>query len=123
MNLKEFVSQSITEIVDGVRSCQDSIPRLTAHVNPIITREETGTRSDVIGPRAGHSVPLLFVEFDVAVVASKDESTKGGMGIFVAAFGVGATGESKNLDSQHSRIKFTIPVRIQWPEPKTEKPA
>ena len=50
------------------------------------------------------------VEFDVAVTTSKGKETKGGLGIFVAGFGVGTQGKSDASSISISRIKFSTPV-------------
>ena len=53
------------------------------------------------------------MEFDVAVTSTEGSEKTGGVGIFVAGFGMWTKGKSDTSSSLISRIKFSIP--IEWP--------
>jgi hypothetical protein len=52
------------------------------------------------------------VDFDVAVTAVEGKGTKGGIGVFVGAVGLGSLGESNVSSSTVSRIRFSVRVRL-----------
>ena len=52
------------------------------------------------------------IEFDVAVTATDSTETKGGIGVFVGAIGLGSTGQSNHEGQSISRIKFQIAVDL-----------
>jgi hypothetical protein len=117
MTLKQFVSQSLTEIIEGIRESQQDENKLLAQINPLLSKDEmpVGARSDIsagVGQK-GYSPHTLFVEFDVAVLATSDSKTKAGFSLFVAAFAGGATTEAGDIKTAHNRIKFTIPLRLR----------
>lgn len=118
MNLREFISQSMLKIVHGIRDSQQEAHKLVAEVNPLLSKNDVpiGSRKDIAAPaigQQGYAPHTLFIEFDVAVLASTDSKNKGGFGLFVAGFGAGAVNESTNANTTHSRIKYTLPLSLR----------
>jgi len=109
MKLQDFVSETLKEIIDGVRVSQDYAQGKGGRVNPShlthiggkpyseLWDHETGTKPQVI-------------EFDVAVTAIEGKETKGSIGVFVGPVGIGTQGKSDSSSSSISRIKFSVPV-------------
>ena len=54
--------------------------------------------------------PIFFIEFDIALAEASDTDTKGGIGVYLGAVGLGSPGASHGETSTHSRIKFTVSV-------------
>jgi small neutral amino acid transporter SnatA (MarC family) len=48
----------------------------------------------------------------VAVTATDGTKTKGGIGVFVGAVGLGSQGQSEELKQSMSKIKFTVPLAL-----------
>jgi hypothetical protein len=112
MQLKEFVSQTLKEIIDGVQEAQKYASSVGAKVNPIARipegmKEKMKTHywSDERG-----SGTVEQIEFDVAVTSVDTTETQAGVGVFVAAFGLGAKNVSDSSNSLVSRIKFSVPI-------------
>jgi len=98
MKLQEFVSETLKEIIAGVKEAKSFAASQGAMVNPPIDR-------------GGRPANLIKdVEFDVAVISTEGTETKKGAGIFVAGIGVGAKGKVDMSNSTVSRIKFSVPV-------------
>lgn len=95
MKLQEFVSETLKEIIGGVKDAQEYARNNKAKVN---------------APMAGTLPDTQKVDFDVAVTSTDTSKTQAGAGIFVAALGIGAKGKSDSSNSCVSRIKFSIPV-------------
>lgn len=109
MNLKDFVSQSLVQIVEGVVAASETISSLGGSVSPSFSprREETiGHTND------GSDRPVQGVQFDVAVVASSEAATEAGGGLRVAGFSLGAKGADKDSQEVTSRLTFTVPLAL-----------
>lgn len=108
MKLEEFISETINQIISGIRKTHDHAKEQGAVVNPKIEHKKTtlSTKETKIEALS----PIRTVEFDIAITTSEGKGTKGGIGIFVGPIGVGAQGKSDSSNSSISRIKFSVPV-------------
>lgn len=107
MELQEFIKTALTEIVAGVAEASKAVKehggsvgslRLYGYVkeNKILTDE--------------NSRPVATVEFDIALAEGSSKDTKGGIGVYLGAVGLGSQGASHGETSTHSRIKFSVPI-------------
>ena len=97
MELKDFIEETLKQIISGVRSAQENAIELGAKINP----------------RGGSVVEMRNVHFDVAVGTSKETETKGGIGVVVVPGGsAGSQDQSDVASSSMSRIKFSVPVKL-----------
>jgi hypothetical protein len=107
MELQDFIKTALTEIVAGVAEASKAAKehggsvgslRLYGYVkeNKILTDE--------------NSRPVATVEFDIALAENSSKDTKGGIGVYLGAIGLGSQGASHGEASTHSRIKFSVPV-------------
>jgi len=105
LELDEFVSQVLRQIVKGVKTAQDEVAGQGGKVNPAMDSgagawdRETGT-------------PIQEVRFDVAVSAAEGTKTKGGVGVVIATFALGSHGQSEASHSALSRITFSVPLLL-----------
>lgn len=121
MNLKDFVSESLVEIMEGVSDAQkrvgSSSGEIVPHVNNIFTQTQTGGTNSAIGwTEEGELVQS--VEFDVAVTASDGTETKGGIGVVAGIFALGSQGKSHENNQSISRLKFIVPVSLPFHDQK-----
>jgi len=99
MDVKEFVAETLRQIVDGVVDAQQQTKGKNAVVAPYHDYHKT-------------------VSFDVAVTVVEGKETSGKAGISVWSVGAGVRGKSESSSSTVSRIKFEIPVELpQGSEP------
>ncbi|MDW9761661.1 hypothetical protein [Sinorhizobium meliloti] len=101
MDLKTFVAESLTQILDGVREAQsrpggDNVAA-EGYINPTNGSLMTG----------GTSGFFTLVEFDVSVLA---EAKEGGTSVKVASAEM-SEGTSRSLQNA-SRVKFSVHVRL-----------
>ena len=99
MDIKEFISQTLKQIIDGVKDAQEHAEGKNAVVVPYY-----GDRQKI--------------DFDVAVTVVEGKETGGKAGISVWSIGAGVTGKTESSSSTVSRIKFEIPVEL----PKGSQP-
>jgi hypothetical protein len=92
MELKEFITETLKQINDGL---QDG----SKFIN---SKKGLGVKKDYIN-----------LSFDIAVTTVQDESTSGGAKISVASILSAGGGKEKNLSStNYSRIQFHVPIYI-----------
>jgi hypothetical protein len=110
MDLKDFVSQSLIQIVQGVRDAAGPIAEMGGYVSPAHSSKTdghvTGHTLDGKG-RVVHSV-----HFDVAIVAENDAKVSGGGGLKVMGVRLGADASAGEREQTSSRIQFVVPLAL-----------
>jgi hypothetical protein len=104
MNLRSFTKQALEEVVGGVRDAQVAIGAMGAVVSPGRLINSQGELS-----RPADYERLTTVEFDVAITATEEVATKGGVSA-LKILEVGA--DNRSTDTQTSRIRFSVRVRL-----------
>lgn len=107
MDLKEFVSQTLLQIIQGVAEAQGQAAPLGAEVSPYVSNVKQGQEPVMY---AGRGRIVQQVEFDVAVTAIEGTSTRGGIGVVLGPLALGSQGSSAAHSSSVNRVKFTVPV-------------
>ena len=113
MELSEFVSQSLTQIVKGVKTSQDEIRKQGGFANPAVFTSAHGQASATHFGTIENGQNLLLVDFDVAVTVT--DATEGGVGgkLSVASFfKFEAGGKANSINESTSRIKFKVPLAL-----------
>ena len=110
MELKDFVSQSILQIVNGVKIAQDK-NNTNARINPSGLRLGSNIEQSNLFDFEQNML-LSTVEFDVSVSAEKSKGTKGGISVLVGAVGLGSQGQSGKKDQFINRLKFSVPISL-----------
>ena len=113
MELKEFVSQTLTQIMGGVQKSQGEARQVGGLVNPDLC---SGVAQSLFGwtdrKTDGGGRPVFLVHFDVVVAAKEATESKGGAGIVVGPVVLGAQGKSDESSMSQSRIAFDVPVAL-----------
>ena len=111
MNLKEFVEETLTEILDGIKAAQGkdgggAVGALTSIA---------GTHSNTIA--MGSRGYLAIVDFDVSVGAETTAEGKGG----IRVMSIGVEGGGQHKSHELSRVKFSVPVVLPKGDSETVK--
>lgn len=114
MDLKDFISQTLIQIAEGVSDSAKRVVELGGQVNPHLMGEQKEMGRHGILWGSGHAVHV--VGFDVALTVNSGTGTKGGIGIFAGAVTLGASGESRAENSSVSRVNFTVPLLLSRPK-------
>jgi hypothetical protein len=111
MELKEFVSESLKQIIDGVIDAQTYAKSKGASINPsrMTYTNPSNNNPVVITDRGQVNKPVQIMEFDVAVTVTQAEEAKAGLGIFTGALGIGAQAKLEDGNVIANRIKFSVP--------------
>src|SRR5262245_54599879 len=115
MELRDFVRETLTQIMDGVKSAQELQDGHGGEVNPSLWNRGSSIGVESVieenkGMVSESRRMIEFVQFDIAVVATEGTGTKGGIGVFVGAVGLGSQGESRHSSESQSRIQFRVPI-------------
>jgi hypothetical protein len=101
LQLRDFVAETIKQVIDGVAAAQQYATNKRAVVNP---RLQGAHRTQPIS-------------FDVAFTAAKGAKTQGGVAVFAGAFGLGSKGQSEKSNEMVNRIQFSVHVRLPIGDP------
>ena len=131
MELNEFITETLKQIIDGVKSAQEQIQYGYQIINPPISSKGKHEIKDpkVLGFHAAHYKGMVgdpikivsSVEFDVAVATTKQSKSKRGVGIVVASIGAGTQKQKEQSDALQNRIKFIIPLALPFHEIEQKK--
>ncbi len=122
MELKEFVSQSIVEIIEGITNAQSRISnddtQIVPNVQRLFTQSNTGGSNLALGWDDKGNL-IHTIEFDVAVTATEGSESKSGIGVVTGVFGLGAQGKTTDTNQSISHLKFRIPISFPRQKNKT----
>ena len=110
MELKDFIKETLVQIVDGVAEAREIISKKNAEINPVGGHFD---QKKLEGRRWSFEEGITeIVKFDVALTNSEASGAKGGIGVFLGAFGVGSQANFDSGSSSLSRIQFQIPILL-----------
>jgi hypothetical protein len=112
MELKEFVKQTLCQIVEGVKEAQAAVTGHGGAVNPRFSRGAPSEFSSHGFMQTHTGGFAQFVQFDVALTATEGTGTKGGVGVVTGMFNLGSAGESKAENTSLSHVKFSVPLSL-----------
>lgn len=116
MNLKDFVAESLKEIVDGVKDAQVHAASNGAEVCPSLKRTSSGQKAMYLSAETGEKV--AWVDYDIAVTAEETNESGGGgkLSIRVASiFNAEGEGKTKNTEKSSSLSRLQFRLAIVWP--------
>jgi hypothetical protein len=110
MELKDFVAETLKQILDGVVMAQKYATNIGAVVNPANVFPAGDGSSSLKSRDRGYVIQMI--EFDVVVTTTDSDRAKGGVGIFIGALGTGIQGEEEQSKSRQDRIRFSVPLQL-----------
>jgi hypothetical protein len=112
VQLKDFVSETLKQVIEGILAAQVFAKEKGALVNPRGLVPLTPDSDKYIVDSGEQAAIPQFIEFDVAVSASESGEAKAGVGIFAGAIGVGTQAKLEGANSSTNRIRFSVPVQF-----------
>lgn len=105
MELKDFIKETIENIVDGVAAAQASIKDKGAQINPKSARfYENSLYNDF------NSGMPRFVEFEVGLTSTDKSGSSEGIGVFLGTISLGKKNDQGIEDIAVTKIKFSLPL-------------
>lgn len=120
MDIRDFVSDVLIQIVEGITLAQEKTSQSNAIISPRIYRNECGHVSVSHSEMNSDACSLVSFDISVKVTETKSDQTgaNGGAQIRMAVFSVGGDASKGKQNIEHnsntSHIKFEIAVK--WPE-------
>lgn len=112
MELKEFVKETLVQIVKGVNDANSELSDTTSFV-PSANLQSGGASWKCTNDKSGRYHAVVDVDFDVMVNAEESKTKSGGVSIEVLSIiGVGRSGENGKTTSSANRVRFTIPLAL-----------
>lgn len=110
MDLKDFVKNTLVQIVDGVLEAEDELREKGASANPVggyFDQKQVGGRNWTHKDGVTETV-----NFDVALTNSEKEGTSGGIGVLLGSINLGAKGQTEEVVTSVTRIKFSVQILL-----------
>lgn len=110
MELKEFVSATLTAIVEGMVDAQERAKKFDAHVNPggLMRNAATVSENSIWDNRTNNYARTVM--FDVALTVEEGTKTNAKVGVAAGLLNLGAGGGSENKQLAVNRVQFSVPV-------------
>ncbi|MDW3225104.1 MAG: trypco2 family protein [Paracoccaceae bacterium] len=110
MDLKEFIKETISGIVDATAELQSEYDEMGILINPPVSNSERDLFEEGSIDHTYRRVES--VEFDVAVTATNETSGGGKAGLKILSMEAGARGDHLRSNEEISRVKFSIPIAL-----------
>jgi hypothetical protein len=110
VNLRDFISETLTQIVGGVADAQRAASEMGGKVSPRLSGIASHASDHGFLSAQGGSAQV--VRFDVALTVKEGTGTKGGIGIVAGIVSVGSAGQSSTENSSVSRVQFSVPLTL-----------
>jgi hypothetical protein len=110
--LEEFVQSAVIQIMRAVKNSREEVKKLGGEINP----HPDGDNKELIAAgmvRARGGGLMSYIEFDIAVTATKGQTRKSGVGVLFVSVGAGIEEKNDKNSETVSRISFRVPVRFQ----------
>ncbi len=105
MELKDFIKETITQIVIGVVEAQVEISQHGAEINPKKVQFKEAGQFNYY-----NSGKPQYVEFDVGLTSIQKSGSIEGIGVFLGSISLGKKNDEGAEHTAVSRIKFSLPV-------------
>ena len=113
MNLKEFVSKALVDIMDGVADAQAKVTG--GVIVPAIVQTFQAVQHGVSNTQA--------VSFEVTVRADESAGSEARLNVVAGFFGGGVKGQSGNSEGHAAVLSFKVPIRFVESKAAGETPA
>lgn len=108
MDVKEFVAETLKQVMDGVAEAQKHAREVKGYVNP--TAHSVAREGQGLGFTADGQV-IYAMTFDIAVSVSSEKSAEAGAKLQVAQIlKIGGEGKGTWAQESVSRVQFAVPM-------------
>lgn len=122
IQLKDFVRETIVQIVAGVKEAQEHPDTKGAIISPKSIEPTTEKHHKILGFLYPHNAASTYrpmvhlMNFDVAVSASNKTDSGGKVGVSVLSISADFGGGSEGSHTSQSRIQFGVPIVLPTSE-------
>ena len=109
MELKEFITQTLININQGIIDAQEKTKDSGFIINP---KNFTKKNVNTYEPFDGKPAQVQEIEFNVVVNVAEGNDAKIAVGVFTGMLSGGASNSNQNNNSTQTTIKFILPVQF-----------
>lgn len=112
MELKEFIKESLSQIIDAVVETQDKYKESNVLICPDDIQGENNNlyiRDENLYQYFNRYTRVQNIEMDIAISVTEKEGNKSGLGI-AKIINAGISSENAQQNESISKIKFSIPI-------------
>lgn len=109
MELKDYIKETLTQIIQGVSEAQTYAKENDSRINPKGVQLFYKGDMPIFTDNSNNSYAQM-IDFDIAITVIEGNNNKGGVGVFLGTLGIGGQIENQQANSNVNRIKFSIPV-------------
>ena len=108
MELREFIKETLLQLMQGVKDAQDETKDLDAVINP----ETVSIGGDRVYTAINNTNRMVqYVSFEIGLTSTTDDSIKKGIGVNLGGvLNTGGGKDHKDSNSSATKISFEIPV-------------
>ena len=107
MELKDFIKETLAQIIEGVKSAQEAVKE-SGEINPNQAVYGKDIHERTVRDVNGQIIHM--VDFDVSVSSAEGSELKGGGGIVIGPVKIGANGSISEKGTSENRVKFQVPI-------------
>lgn len=104
IELKEFVEETISQIVEGVKAAQKRVGTSGAIVNPRKSHSSNNIEVE------GKLYSVQNIEFEVSLANMSGEGAKVGFGVAFGTWGFGSNAKVEGQAKSATNVKFSVPI-------------
>lgn len=108
MELKEFINETLVQIIRGVQDAQEELKDSNCVINPVKQKDDAPTTSVYKRKTIPEDVD---VHFEVVLTQGEVSGSKNGIGVMFANIGIGGQTKTDESNSSVTSIKFSVPIR------------
>jgi phage tail tape-measure protein len=108
MELKDFVAETLKQIIDGIEMAQRDVRDKKAIVSPMI--KPMG--STYVMAMDGICNAVQMIDFEVSLTETEGKEKGGRIGVLFSFAGAGAQAKSESGSSMINRVKFSVPLML-----------
>lgn len=106
MELKDFIKETLIQIVQGISEAQEALADTDCAINPSETRSGSYTTAFI----KNKSRIVQDVDFNIALTSSSNSENKTGIGVMLGSIGLGGNHTSTDGNISNTNISFSVPV-------------
>jgi len=111
MELKDFITETLTQMMEGVKNAQEKAKEFGAIVNPPSIHKKESTIN--LG-NLGEYQRIQTIEFEVSLTSTSTNDTQKGISVAFAGIGLGSGKGNNEQNAIVNRIKFEIPIALPY---------
>ena len=109
MELKEFITQTLININQGIIDAQEQTKNSGILINPKNIKKRDSNIYEVYN---GNSAPIQEIEFNIVVNVTEGKDSKIAVGAITGILSGGISNTNQNNNSTQTTIKFNLPVQF-----------